>query len=274
MIFKNLLGQMHGMIVRRSLKFVSWLLRWKHRCRRYGFQLCLDLNNVVDRSLLFGEWEPHVCDLLRLHLRNGDLVVEVGANVGVQSLLISSLIGKDGCLIAFEPSGYDSALIASRIKANKIKNIRLIKKALGSEDCGKVVECYYYLGVSERGNPDLIGPEELVSLTDEIDKIEPVKRVSLIKIDVDGMDLSVLRSGKDRISRDRPIIIVEFTPSLLNYYGEEASQFFSFFYELCYGVFDAESHEEITLEEAETKTVDGRHLDLYCLPKKLVQEGL
>ena len=87
---------------------------------RYGIRYALDLRESVDRGIFLLGWEPHTLNWLNAHLKSGDTVIEVGANVGAHSLTISSLVGSSGCLYAFEPTNYAFSKLNKNFQLNPI----------------------------------------------------------------------------------------------------------------------------------------------------------
>ena len=61
---------------------------------------------MIDAEIFLGGWEKSTIIFLKQNLKYGDSIIEVGANIGAHSLLISKLIGEKGRLIAIEPTEY------------------------------------------------------------------------------------------------------------------------------------------------------------------------
>src|SRR5262249_36630714 len=94
---------------------------WPHRtCIREGIKYRLDLNELIDFSIYRGwGWEPETIVFLTKNLSAGDIVIEVGANVGAHTLLISKLIGSSGAIYGFEPTSYARDKLLANIMLNK-----------------------------------------------------------------------------------------------------------------------------------------------------------
>ena len=139
----------------------------------------------------------------RLH--PGDLVLDVGANVGNHTMYLAAA---HGCrVVAFEPNPGLAGAIGQSAAANGIGNrvdIRWI--ALGEHtERGRILEAI----------PDNLGGQQVVAAEDGDFPIERLddqridRRVAAVKIDVEGMELGVLRGGAELIQRDRPLLYVE-----------------------------------------------------------------
>ena len=86
-------------IVGLSLDLLS-RLRKIFLVKRKGIIYEVDISESVDRAIFLRGWEPQTIKLLHKLIKLGDSVIEVGANVGAHSLIISKIIGKNGNLVA------------------------------------------------------------------------------------------------------------------------------------------------------------------------------
>lgn len=94
------------------------------RTHRQGVQLTLDPRDYVQRSAYFRDYEPETVRAFRTLLRPGDWVVDVGANVGVFSLLAAGLVKDLGHVFAFEPS----PSVMARLRASRDDNPHLTNR--------------------------------------------------------------------------------------------------------------------------------------------------
>lgn len=254
-----LIGYLHGFSIRRARELCRILLGKNYKKSIYGVNIVLDLDNIVDQHLLWGEWEPHVCNFLRQNLKRGDHVIEVGANVGAHSLLIAELIGPEGVLYAFEPDDYGYNALSTRINTNDIKNIILKKTGVG--DGTRDLEAISQLGVRTRGASMFLRRESLVAL-DDLAAESTYLRPKLLKIDVDGGDLSVLRSASGLLHNYRPDIIIEFCPVLLEKFCERPNDVFRILREFGYRGYDLVKCDELDYISAMSRVRPGSHIDL------------
>ena len=88
---------------------------------------------VSSRMLQLGEWEPTETACVLSLLSPGDLVVDVGANIGYYTLLCSRLVGKSGKVIALEPDDLNHELLQTNVDQFGSGNISLLKKAAASK---------------------------------------------------------------------------------------------------------------------------------------------
>jgi FkbM family methyltransferase len=142
---------------------------------------------------------------LERHIRPGMRVLDIGANQGVYTLLISRIVGKDGCVHAFEPDAGLFASLRRNCERNGAANIRLHNVALG-RDSG--VMKFYRSQVNSGDNrlarsqhPDWF--EEIEVRVAPLDSILAGTPVDFIKIDVQGWEYQVFL-GMERLLRDNP----------------------------------------------------------------------
>jgi protein-L-isoaspartate O-methyltransferase len=82
--------------------------------------------NIVDHSIIqYGVREPYITDLLFKYLQPGDIFLDIGANIGYDTLLACKIVGEGGKVFSIEPN--------SRIYAELEKNIALNKEILPIE---------------------------------------------------------------------------------------------------------------------------------------------
>ena len=173
--------------------------RWHHEIRRWHFLSAIRGN--------FHAGEPEF-DLLPSLVSAGDTVIDVGANVGHYAVGLSRIVGTQGRVIAFEPILETFAILASNVLAANCGNVTLVNAAVSdkSEVVGMSVPQengsanYYQAKISGDGDRSVF--------TLSLDILD-LPRVSLIKIDVEGHEISVLEGARQVIERDRPALIVE-----------------------------------------------------------------
>ena len=168
--------------------------------------------------LIFGVWEPEISHLVGQILKPGDVFVDIGANVGYDTLLGSSLVGPQGQVISIEASPIAFARLKENIALNKSTNIRAVNVAV-SDRVG-TLDLFDLQGANSgaattlagRGGK-LIGSVDALPLAQILTPTE-MSSVRLIKIDVEGAEAIILNDILDHIE-DFPAsmdIIVESSP--------------------------------------------------------------
>lgn len=118
-----------------------WLRRLDVYCRShpesrvsrslFGFQMRCDTGDVIQRYFsVFGVWEPAVSSVIRHLLRPGDTFVDIGANVGVHSLLAARCVGDRGRVIALEPFPEAANQLRLNLELNSIDWCEVVEAAV------------------------------------------------------------------------------------------------------------------------------------------------
>ena len=190
------------------------LMRWL-----YGLELVIIPQEETSRAVyVSGVYEPCTTSVLRVLLGEGKTCIDVGANVGIMSLLASRWVGPTGRVISFEPSGREFDRLREHIERNALANVQAVHSAVGERDgtatlqvAGPVVAGHNTL------EEQFVYPEvkaaysETVSVVrlDDYLSANGVTRVDVIKIDVEGGEHKVIEGALQTIARDRPALLIE-----------------------------------------------------------------
>jgi FkbM family methyltransferase len=183
-------------------------------------------------------------------LRPGDVFVDVGANIGLFTLIAASRVGPTGRVIAFEPTSQTYDRLVRNVELNRLSNVDCVKSALsdhsGQLDLVRSVDGY------DAWN-SFAGPTKGHSVSSEqVDVIEWDRyaaahglsgNVTMMKIDVEGWEGRVLAGGRETLSRpDSPILQVEFTDDAAQAAGSSCRDLYALLESLGYRMFlyDAE----------------------------------
>lgn len=158
----------------------------------------------------FSPKEPEA-EILARFVSAGDWVIDVGANVGQYTLLLSRLVGPSGRVLAFEPVTATAATLASICARHAAwQNVSVLNLA-ASDQTGTLsfelpveqvgLRNYERAHVSKNGATPVFGIS--------IDALRIPNRVSLAKIDAEGHEMQILNGMQNTIERDLPVLIVE-----------------------------------------------------------------
>lgn len=233
---------------------------------RYGYRFTVDLSDFNGWALYFG-FENKSHDQLLEECYLGNVILDVGANIGVTAIRMSAAVGSGGKIYAFEPDPANFSRCAHHVTTNSMTNIEIFQLGLG-EISGELV-----LGF---GKPDHCGTKRIVpsgsngqrihvTTIDEFVSEKAISRLDLIKIDVEGFEYSVLRGASDTLSKYRPTLFLELDDSLLGDQGASPAQLLSLLDDLGYLVFHSESKQSI--EKTPMKNV---HIDVVCRPETVL----
>lgn len=192
---------------------------------RIGSGINLELPKSLDISklLILDNFEQGERKLLRQILRKGDIFIDIGANVGLFSIIASKAVGASGRVFSIEPSPRTFCILTKQVIANGLKNVT--SRNLGISSCNgrlKLNECNSSNGLyASFGRPISNSehfPTEVPVLTlDEFIASEaPGTRIALIKIDVEGWEPEIIKGGTKTLSGDdAPDLIIEYCEAAL-----------------------------------------------------------
>ncbi len=164
-----------------------------------------------------GVYEPHVTAALERHVRPGMFVVDIGANIGYLTMYLATLVGASGRVVAVEPNPENVALIEASRRVNRFDQVSILQCAAGSENGVLALNVMYCNGMTGNLPEDvgmLLGSRTVACFA--LDTVLPgAGPVAFIKIDVEGAELQALRGFEQTIDRDRPVIVSEFSPGMM-----------------------------------------------------------
>jgi FkbM family methyltransferase len=182
-----------------------------------GMTIYLDRDDgAVSRPLLNGDYEAHLVPTFRQFCRPGMTVVDVGANVGLYTLLASSLVGPAGRVVAIEPNSENCRLILLSVEANRADNVELFPLALDRTRGWSNLSGHF----GSNGGLVSADPSSLVSGWSEIVPTFPLDdlidgQVHFLKIDVEGAEGRVVAGAQGILSTSRPVVASEFSLEML-----------------------------------------------------------
>ncbi len=198
--------------------------KWQHAGVRsvvgkfHGYTMPLDLANWSERlSWCLGRYHDLPIQLaLQVVLRPGDCFVDIGANIGMLALLGHHLVGVHGRVIACEPNPRLRERIESLVRTNNLQRLQLVASALG--ELPAMAELSEYAGHTGWGSLAPRGPEGAdktatwnvpVVRGDDVLAAVPTSQPMVIKIDVEGFEVPVLRGLQQTLATHRPLVFVE-----------------------------------------------------------------
>jgi len=176
---------------------------------RHGTMLYPANDTYIGRSLdLYGEYSPFEVDFYAFILRPGDGVIDAGANIGALTLAFSRLVGEKGSVLAFEPQRLIYHVLCANLAINAIENVAAAQVALGAEPGMIRVPLLRPKEHLNFGGLSLGGDRGEPARVRTIDSM-PLENLRLIKIDVEGAELEVIKGADQTIRRLRPFLLVE-----------------------------------------------------------------
>jgi FkbM family methyltransferase len=166
-------------------------------------------------SVYFNLVEPEQTEIFAKNLDSGDVFFDVGANVGYYTVLGSRLVGERGQIVSFEPLVRNLSHLYRHVTINKLQNVSIIPSAcsdkisLESFSSGQNTAMGYLTNEDKLEKNSVSNNLTLVS-TVTLDAVaERLKIVpKVIKIDVEGAELSVLRGARETVLPAKPKIFL------------------------------------------------------------------
>jgi FkbM family methyltransferase len=177
-----------------------------------GMEIRLDLEDYIQRGIFYDAWEAPELAFVRSILRPGDVVVDVGANVGIFTLTAAHAVGAGGQVHAFEPVPANFERLAENVSRNALSNVLLNQVAVGSAagetqlglepemelTSGKRMSGFFTVGSTLR---QVTVP--VVSLDKYAADHLQGRPVRFLKIDVEGYEPEVLRGMRTLLGTHR-----------------------------------------------------------------------
>jgi FkbM family methyltransferase len=179
---------------------------WGRRFGACSFDRLLNL--YLHRFGLMGKEDKHI---FAEFIRPGMTVVDIGANQGLYALLFGHLVGPKGRVFAFEPAPELFDSLEGNCRRNKAHNVHVHNLALGSES-GTLMLCRSRVNAGDNRlakSKRMDWFKEVPVRVTTLDQILGPTRVDLVKIDVQGWELEVLK-GMDQLLRTNPGLRIYF----------------------------------------------------------------
>ena len=194
-------------------------------------------DKYIGQRIALEKYEPYETKLILKQAQKGDVVVDVGANIGYYTILLADKVGKTGMVYAFEPDITNFEILEQNIKANNLKNVMAVNTGVGSKNETKTL----YKSEDNLGDHKLYNGQFLISNVEIIQnppvgkptsslkkggslKTETVKiiklddylknqKIDLMKIDTQGWEPEVINGAKGLIEENKPVMFLEYSPA-------------------------------------------------------------
>ena len=164
---------------------------------------------------MYGEYSDYEVEAFKKIVKEGDVVLELGANIGAHTVPLAKLVGDTGQVFAFEPGHDTYAMLHRNVNQNHLAHIVRVMGVAALDrvvsNVPVVLECPTpnYPKLDYNDNPhakDLKATATCNGIT--IDSLD-LPRVDFVKIDIDGTELAAIRGMRETIKRCRPILMIE-----------------------------------------------------------------
>lgn len=208
-----------------------------------GYDLWLNTSGYIDKQIITkGVFEPLSTKIMERFVKPGDVVIDVGANIGYYTVLFSKRVGASGTVIAFEPTRHFGDVLKKNVEANQLNNVEIIDFGLSN----KAQDLEIDIGPSSATlhSPegfDKVIDNEKISLTtlDTFVRERALDKIDFIKVDIDGHEPLFFEGAWEALEKYAPIVIFEVSHlhyleagvAAWDFYDLVRSKGFKFYYE-------------------------------------------
>jgi len=241
----------------------------------FGIYTCHDGERIINQIQKYGAHTRPELSMVLSFIKPGDTVLDVGAHIGTFAIPIIKKIGPEGTLLAFEANSDTVELLKKNLSDNNPeaeifnkgvshKSGNLYLRDRTNKDSSSLSD--YLVESSSQNNKNFV-KVELVKVDDIISQ-----PVNLIKIDVEGMELSVLQSAEKTIDNYRPLIYTEYVEYYIKRAGLDLKSFEEFFKKRNYHFFinagtRNASNDEFTLVKVPGPKYTRGQVDFLMIPQ-------
>lgn len=155
-------------------------------------------------------WEADVVRLLERTLRPGDVVVDVGANVGLHAVHAAELVGPEGRVYAVEPTHWTVGVLEANVWRHGCSNVVVLPVAAGATSSMARLS----IPADGRSGAAVVAAAHGDVPIEPLDALVASDQVAVLKIDVEGAERAVLEGAAAIRDRSpRLLVIVEFRPT-------------------------------------------------------------
>lgn len=182
----------------------------------FGSKLFLDKNDLSAFSI--GDFsQDYMISLFEKEIHKGDTVIDIGAHIGLYTLVFAKLVGENGQVFAFEPDPTNFKVLQKNVQVNGLKNVIIEQKAVG-EKCVlvKLVISDYTTKITEQNSNGQ--SVECIKIDDYFQNYH--KKISFVKIDAEGSEVKILRGMTNFLQKNKTVkILTEYYPKLISEAG-------------------------------------------------------
>lgn len=200
-----------------------------------------------------GTWEPLEGALIDQRVHAGMVCLDVGAHVGYHTVRMARAVGPSGRVVAFEPAPQNYALLCANLARHGLDQVLPIEAAV-SRASGEVELTLSpdNTGGNRAYRLHYVAPD-LQATAVALDELLPAEaKIDFVKVDVEGMDHAAIEGMEHMIRRCHPVIVAEFSPSLIAYVGDDPIEVVGYYRRLGYEVSVLEAPELPRMASAES----------------------
>ena len=236
-----------------------------------GDKLFLDQNDSLSLSIN-RVYEEFGTNLVKKEIQKGDIVIDIGANIGYYTLIFSKLVGNTGKVYAFEPDPTNFELLKKNIEVNGHTNVILEQKALSNKngkmklELNKENTAGHHLVLNNKNINDSI-EVDVVTLDDYFQEIGT--KIDFIKMDIEGGETNAILGMKKLFDSNKNLkLITEYNPQAINNMGLECKEYLELLINEGFTLHDI-NEKKMILEQVNMNNIlkkyDKEYTNLLCL---------
>lgn len=203
----------------------------------------LSIRDMMQETILLeNHWDRLLTQTLNESLKQGDVFIDVGANVGYFSLLAAKRVGETGRVLAIEPNPAVADQLRANVERSKLSNV-IVEEVACSEFPDSMTLYIPKSSVQASLSPSNGGTESTEVRCVPLDQLHDLPKVSFIKIDVEGAELIALKGMRETLVKFRPTIVIELVPHHLENMRTSKEEVIKFLTDLNYSVDSMGAHE-------------------------------
>lgn len=187
----------------------------------------LRLTVSLRRHIMFwsgglARFEPYAVRVLRAAVEPGDVIFDVGANIGFFSTLFSRWVGAEGRVLAIEPEPENLGLLRRNLERNRCGNVTVCASAVGAVEgiaqfsLDGATGATGHLGRAPTAGEMAVGKGEVQIIEAKVETIDGLvqrhaARPRVVKMDIEGGEVHALEGAVRTLADDRPIVVSELT---------------------------------------------------------------
>ena len=196
-----------------------------------GAQFLMPTKDItLTPTVMSGVFERHELDIFERVCSAGATVIDVGANIGLYSVIAARRIGDSGTVYAFEPVPENIAFLRKNLELNGVRDRVAVQEVAVGEADGEL-EIFLsdrQIGTHSAAKATVGGGESLRVPMRSVDAFvasSGISRIDVVKVDVEGYDGQVLQGALQTLRRHKPVLFIEYSPELLEACGQNPDEF-------------------------------------------------
>lgn len=262
--------------LRAVVRRLMWHIRWAFISSLWKLKLPNGSRILVPKggsgALIYyqGTSEPETIKLILDYLKPGMVFWDIGAHIGEFTILAARAVGENGRVHAFEPNPEIFEIMKKNVRMNNLENVILNPVAVTDQEGDLEMELYEEPSLSRLRSHSHKPMDELRKIikveTVSLDSYsENYRNPDVIKIDVEGAELNVLRGMKrilQETADETPKVFFEFNPINYSNYGHDRSKLLSFMKEFGFSIY---KYQDYHLEPANPQSLETTEGNLVAL---------